>query len=288
METIYGTSLGLDIPKLKCKKIDTAVADDEVECERYDAFAREKRNPSTLVDINQYILDIINASVDFFIQYHSISDDGHGHGDGDINSLLRILLELKKIIFSFTGSEFTLLFDTFTKTMKQRYFDSIPPDFDVVSNMGRLNMIVENIKPLKTRQKLTNLYLLVLSYKILSMSGILGINILDIEDIIKNEKDRKNEQREQSFILHFLPKDLELVCFQDVEFFFLREMNAVIFQKINALVPPSSYGGSKCIIKKHNKSIKNKHKCKNKYNFKNTYKRNLNRNRRHKSYKKYK
>ena len=262
METIYGTSIGLDIPRLKCKRSDTPITHDEVECNREDAFAREQRDPSMAININQYILDVINASVDFFIQYNNISLD-----DRDVNLYLQNLLNLKKIIFSFTGVEykatFTLLFDMFTKTKKRSFLDNISPEFNIVLNMGRLDMVLQNIKPLNLRQKLTNLYLLVLSYKILSMSGILGIDIRDIEDIIKNEKKRKTEKQEQSFILQFLPKDVELPCFQDVEFFFLREMNAVIFQKINALVPLESDqgGGSKRIIlKKHNKSRKNKYK----------------------------
>lgn len=262
METIYGTSLGLDIPRLKCKRSDIPIVRDEVECNREDAFAREHRDPSIFVDINQYILDMINASVDFFVQYNNASLD-----DRDLNLYLQTLLDLKKIIFSFTGLEykatFTSLFDMFTKTKKRSFLDHINPEFNVVLNMGRVNMVLQNIKPLNLRQKLTNLYLLVLSYKILSMSGILGIDIMDIEDVIKNEKKRKTEKQEQSFILQFLPKDVELLCFQDVEFFFLREMNTVIFQKINALVPPESDrgGGSKrSIFKKHNKSRKNKSK----------------------------
>ena len=43
VETMYGTSLGLDIPKLKCKvsEPDTPITLDEVECNSDHAFARE-------------------------------------------------------------------------------------------------------------------------------------------------------------------------------------------------------------------------------------------------------
>lgn len=282
IETIYGTSVGLEIPNLKCNtsEIALALADGEVDCNREDAFAREKRDPSRFVDTSEYILDIINASVDFFVQYYSISIHDSGIYSGLI---LKTLLELKKIIFSLIGVEnkniFAPLFDEFTKTKKQFSFDHINSDFNIVLNMGRRDMTVQVIRNIKIRQKISNLCLLALSYKVLSMSGILGIHIHDIEYVIKNEKKRQHEQ-EQSFILQFLPKDSEFSFFQYIELFFLRsEMNGFIFQKVKSLIPPESDGGSKrVVVKKNNKHRTNKYK----YKYNNKHKMNARKSRKRK------
>jgi hypothetical protein len=256
IETIYGTSVGLEIPNLKCNRseIALALADGEVDCNREDAFAREKRDPSRFVDTSEYILDIINASVDFFVQYYSISI----HDSGIYSGLILRCVENKNI--------FAPLFDEFTKKKKQFSFDHINSDFNIVLNMGRRDMTVQVIRNIKIRQKISNLCLLALSYKVLSMSGILGIHIHDIEYVIKNEKKRQHEQ-EQSFILQFLPKDSEFSFFQYIELFFLRsEMNGFIFQKVKSLIPPESDGGSKrVVVKKNNKHRTNKYKYNNKH-----------------------
>ena len=106
------------------------------------------------------------------------------------------------------------------------------------------------------KQKSTNLFLLGLSYKVLSLSGLLGIQIKDISDIIRAEKKRESSGK-QSFILQFLPYDKEIKCFEKVDLFLLEKMNTIIFQQVSRLAVA---GGSKS---RKNKSRKNKKKGRN-------------------------
>ena len=107
--------------------------------------------------------------------------------------------------------------------------------------------------PIRMKQKQMNLFLLGLSYKVLSMSGILDVGIYDMRYIIEKEKSRRN-----SFILQFLPVDNELPCFETVELCLLKygNCNSEIYRKIMALVPQSPGGGgsrSRNIRNKKNK-----------------------------------
>ena len=97
-----------------------------------------------------------------------------------------------------------------------------------------------------------NLFLLGLSYKVLSMSGILDISIDDMRNIIEKEKSRRN-----SFILQFLPVDNELPCFETVELCLLQHGNSEIYRKIMELVVP---GGSRSRNIRNNKTKNNKNK----------------------------
>lgn len=233
-ETIYGKSLRLDIPALTCG---------EVDCYQKNIFT----SPGHEMDANTYILRLINCFVDFFIQYQTIDDE-----PTEID--LTKLLELKKIIFSLCV-ESTHARDFFV-ALKEDCNLKIKDEFQVVQNVGDPDLsfmkTVINVKP---KQRSTNLFILGLSYKVLFVSGSLGIQIKDISDIIQNEKQREIGKK-QSFILQFLPFGKEITCFQRAEFFFLDNMNSIIFQRISSL----SGGASKHVLKKYNKSRKNKYK----------------------------
>ena len=233
-ETIYGKCLRLDIPRLTCN---------EVDCTQKNIFTP----PDHEVDANKYILHIINCFVDFFIQYQTIDDE-------PIEFDITKLLELKKIIFSLCV-ESTWVEDFFN-ALKENCINKIKHEFQVVQNVGDPDSLrMQTIQNVKPKQRSTNFFLLCLSYKVLSMSGLLGIQIKDISDIIRNEKQRESGGK-QSFILQFLPFDKEITCFQRAEFFFIDRMNSVIFRRISSL----SAGGSKCVLKIFDRSIKNKHK----------------------------
>lgn len=252
-ETIFGKSLRLDIPILTCS---------EVDCTKKNIFTPP---PNHEVDANKYILYIINCFVDFFIQYQSIDDD-----DEPIEIDITKLLELKKIIFSFCLVDGdvdveTKYFEKFFATFQEKYsacIVSIKNRFRIVQNVGfpeLSSMETFENKPtsfLWFKKKAINLFLVGLSYKVLSMSGSLGIQIKDISDIIRNEKQREKDGK-QSFILQFLPGGKELRCFEKVELFFLEQMNSIIFQRISSLL---GGGSSKRVLKKYNKSRKIKYK----------------------------
>ena len=237
-ETIFGKSLRLDIPILTCSDVD---------CTKKNIFTP----PGHEVDANKYILHLINCFVDFFIQYQTIDDE-------PIEIDITRLLELKKMIFSLCVE--STWGEDFFNALKENCINKIKDEFKVVQNVGDPDALrIQNIQNVKPKQRSTNFFILGLSYKVLSMSGSLGIQIKDISDVIQNEKQRESEGK-QSFILQFLPFSKEITCFQRAEIFFLDRVNSIIFQKISSL----SAGGSKRILKKYNKSRKNKHKNKHK------------------------
>ena len=94
-------------------------------------------------------------------------------------------------MYSFTiehKDKYRSTIDFLTKEkIEKNYADKIKRNFDMVSNMGRGNMEL-HVQPIGKFQKIVNLYLLVLSYSVLSFGGILGFDIIDIGDIIKEEK----------------------------------------------------------------------------------------------------
>ena len=76
MNTNYGLSLGLYIPKLVCN-ISGVVVNGVVygvDCNKPNIFGKMEDNPADLVGANQLILLMINAFVDFFIQYYNIGE----------------------------------------------------------------------------------------------------------------------------------------------------------------------------------------------------------------------
>jgi len=233
-ETIYGKSLGLNIPRLTCSDVD---------CTQKNIFTP----PDHEVDANKYILHLISCFVDFFIQYQTIDDE-------PIEFDITKLLELKKMIFSLCV-ESTCVEDFFN-ALKENCINKIKHEFQVIQNVGDPDALrMQTIQNVKPKQRSTNFFLLGLSYKVLSMSGSLGIQIKDISDIIQSEKQRESSGK-QSFILQFLPFGKEITCFQRAEFFFMDRLNSIIFRRISSL----SVGGSKRVLKISNKSIKNKHK----------------------------
>ena len=156
--------------------------------------------------------------------------------------------------------------EDFFNALKESCIIKIKNEFKVVQNVGDPGAShIQNIQNVKPKQRSTNFFLLCLSYKVLSMSGSLGIQIKDISDVIQDEKQRESDGK-QSFILQFLPFGKEITCFQRAEIFLLDRMNSIIFQKISSL----SSGGSKRVLKKYNKSRKNK--LKYKINNMNSYK----------------
>lgn len=258
IETVYGTSLDLDIPALKCKG-GAELGEDEVDCLQTAEYP----------DNNKYHVNIINSFIDFFVQYHNYTVDDTISDDGkNIGKYLQNVLQLKKIMYSFTieyKDKYRSTIDFLTKEKTEKnYADKIKRSFDMVSNMGRGNMEV-HVQALGKFQKIVNLYLLVLSYSVLSFGGILGFDIIDIVDIIKEEKKRELDGK-QSFILQFLPKNAEVSCFQTIQFFFTaNDTNQIIIQKMNRIAERHDAGGSKRFQKKYNKSRKNKYKRRNKY-----------------------
>jgi hypothetical protein len=245
MNTDYGISLGLDIPQLVCIEEHGAVANGVV-CNKPNIFGKAQDNPADLVIANKLILLMINAFVDFFIQYYNM----------DETTNLQAILDLKKIIFSFTESS-TLAFD---QTLLYKFRNvcridvgSIRDEITIPARVG-FNRGSHVIGQLHMKQKQMNLFLLGLSYKVLSMSGILDISIDDMRNIIEKEKSRRN-----SFILQFLPVDNELPCFETVELCLLQHGNSEIYRKIMALVVPGG-GGSRNRNIRNNKNKNNKNK----------------------------
>jgi len=250
-ETIYGKSLGLKIPRLTCSHVD---------CKIRNAFITE-RPEDDVINANKYIVNMINCFVDFFIQYQTIDDE-------PVEFVMQTLLELKKTIFSFclVGNYFDKFFARFQERFPS-FIIRIQNRFEITKNVG-MDETFEFEGASKSflwfKRKATNLFLLGLSYKILSMSSSLGINIKDmIGDIIPNEIKREKEgEGNQSFILQFLPRNKELKCFKEVEDFFLEQMNSVVFQKITAVAAEVAVaeetGGSKRLQKYHTRSRKHK------------------------------
>jgi hypothetical protein len=275
-ETIYGKSLGLNIPILTC---------DNVGADIRNVFIRPQDN---VYNANVYLINMINCFVDFFIQYQTIEDE-------PLEFSMQTLLDLKKAIFSFclVNTE-TNYFESFFSIFQERFnacIIMINNRFNITQNIGAptaSSMELEGKKEsfLWFKRKAANLFLLGLSYKFLSMSSSLGIHIKDMtadtDNIIETEK-----KRQQSFILQFLPrgeprgeKNRELKCFKKVDFFFFEQMNSVVFEKILVLAAAeqaaeqakaqqtveqaqADAGGSKRV---NNKSRKNKYK--HKYNHK--------------------
>jgi len=272
-ETVYGKSLGLDIPRLTCDH-------DQVNCADQNIFLGSRSatsgtaapSPEVVIRTNRYILSMINCFVDFFIQYQTVDDE-------PLDANMQTLLELKKIIFSLCLSgEPSNYFQQFFALFQDRYgacIMTIQNKFEIIQNVGvpdlSMRETFEN-KPTSfvwLKQKSMNLFLLGLSYKVLSLSGSLGIQIKDISDVIRAEKKRESGGQ-KSFILQFLPYDKEVKCFEKVDLFLLEKMNSVIFQKISDLEKRESGGSSKRVkklkyIMKSKKTKKNKsHKKSNK------------------------
>ena len=245
-ETIYGNSLSLDIPRVTCGDVD---------CTKVNMFTpKDKGVAVDIVTANESILHLINCFVDFFIQYQT--DQTEEYFEPNLQTK-----ELKEIIFLLCVESTCI--EAFSKELR----DCITPrsEFEIVQDVGNPVLRPTRIQTVNPTQKSTILFILVLSYKVLSFSGSLGIRIKDISDIIQSEKQREQaeKQREQegkkSFILQFLSPGNEINCFQKAELFFMKNMNSTIFQKISSL----SRGGSK---RGNNKSRKNKYK--RKYNHK--------------------
>jgi hypothetical protein len=258
VETIYGKSLRLNIPRLTC---------DQTNCVEQNIFLASRSSSAppaseaVIRHTNNYILSMINCFVDFFIQYQTVDDEPIDTTD----AVMQTLFELKKIIFSLCLSgEPSNYFQQFFAMFQDKYgacIMTIKNKFEIVQDVGVPDLTrketFEN-KPTSfvwLKQKSTNLFLLGLSYKVLSLSGLHGIQIKDISDIIRAEKKRESGGK-QSFILQFLPYDKEVKCFEKVDLFFLENMNSIIFQKVSRLAGVD--GGSKCIKIKYNKSQKNK------------------------------
>jgi hypothetical protein len=250
-ETIYGKSLGLNIPRLTCDNLGA-------DCNTRNVFIRSQDN---VHNANVYLIDMINCFVDFFIQYQTIEDE-------PLEFSLQTLLDLKKAIFSFclVNTE-TNYFESFFSRFQERFnacIIMINNRFKITQNIGAPTASsMETLEGTKEsflwfKRKAANLFLLGLSYKFLSMSRSLGIHIKDMtadtDNIINTEK-----KRQQSFILQFLPENKELQCFKKVDFFFFERMNSVVFEKILVLAEQAEAdadaGGSKRV---HNKSRKNK------------------------------
>lgn len=244
MNTNYGISLGLDIPQLMCNR---GVVVNGVDCNKPNIFGKLQDNPADLVSANQVILLMINAFVDFFIQYYNMG----------VTTNIQVILDVKKIIFSFTEPS-ALAFDQ-TLLYKFRHvcridIGNIRDEITIPVRVGFDGIGINNF-PIRMKQKQMNLFLLGLSYKVLSMSGILDIDIDDMRNIIEKEKSRRN-----SFILQFLPLDNELPCFETVELCLLKygNCNSEIYQKIMALVVPGG-GRSRSRNNKNNKNKNSKH-----------------------------
>ena len=181
---------------------------------------------------------------DFFIQYYNM----------DETTNLQAILDLKKIIFSFTEPS------ELTQTLLYKFRNVRGINIDIVNIRNEITIparvgfdgVNHVIGHLHRKQKQMNLFLLGLSYKVLSMSGRLDISIDDMCNIIEKEKSIRN-----SFILQFLPVGNELPCFGKVELCLLQHGNSEIYRKIMALVPQSP-GGSRS-----RKNTKNKNKNRN-------------------------
>ena len=249
-ETIYGNSLRLNIPRVTCRDVD---------CTKENIFTPRDVAVDLIIAANESILHLINCFVDFFIQYQTDQTEEYFEPN------LQTLKELKKIIFLLCVES------TCIEAFSQILRDCITPrnEFKIIQNVGNpessLTQDIQNVEP---KQRSTILFILVLSYNVLSFSGSLGIRIKDISDIIQSENQRKLEGK-QSFILQFLPPGKETNCFQKAYDFVFKEGKIIptIFQKISSLSRVGAdSGGSKRVLKKYNKSRKNKYK--HKYNHK--------------------
>ena len=220
-----------------------------VECNKPNIFGKAQDNPADLVGANQVILLMINAFVDFFIQYYNM----------DETTNIQVILDLKKIIFSFTEPSSALLALDQTLLYKFRHVCRIDVGRirDEITIPARVGVNGNNhvIGQLRVKQKQMNLFLLGLSYKVLSMSGILDIGINDIRNIIEKEKSKQKN----SFILQFLPLDNELPCFETIELCLLQHGNSEIYRKIMALVTQSA-GRSRSRNIRNNNTKNNKNK----------------------------
>jgi hypothetical protein len=247
MNTGYGISLGLDIPQLVCNRdVHGVIVANGVDCDKPNIFGKSQDNPADLVGANKLILLMINAFVDFFIQYYNMDEITN----------VQVILNLKKLIFSFTEPSELALDQTLLYKFRRVCRIDIGKIRDEITIPARVGVDGVNnhvIDRLRMKQKQMNLFLLGLSYKVLSMSGILDISIDDMRDIIEKEKGRQN-----SFILQFLPLDNELPCFETVELCLLQHGNSEIYRKIMALVPQSP-GGSRIKHNKNNKTKNSKH-----------------------------
>jgi hypothetical protein len=281
--TIYGNSLRLNIPRLTC---------DQTNCGEQNIFlaSRYSSTPASeavIRDTHRYILSMINCFVDFFIQYQTINNQ---FDTTDVVGMRMIfdttdvgmqkILELKKIIFSLCllnaadlAADLQNNFQIFFEMFKEKYgkcIIQIKNNFEFVQDVGIPDLTTrETIEGDQTesdykwfRQKSMNLFLLGLSYKVLFLSGPLGIQIKHINQIIRDEKTRESSGK-RSFILQFLPYGIEEICFKEVDDFFLNKMNSIIFQKISELAGVD--GGSKCLNIKYNKKSKKNKSRKFKY-----------------------
>ena len=250
-ETIYGNSLRLNIPRVTCGDVD---------CEKVNMFVvfTTREEAVDIVAANESTLQYINCFMDFFIQYQTDQIEESFKLD------LRQLKELKKIIFSLCVESTCI--KAFFEILNDCNCITPRKEFEIVQDLGNPVSRPTRIQIVKPTQKSTILFILVLSYNILSFSGPLGIRIKEMRDIIQSEKQREQEGK-KSFILQFLPVDNEINCFRKAELFFMTNMNRTIYQKILSLSGvDTDSGGSKRVLKKYNKSRKNKYK--RKYNHK--------------------
>jgi len=246
MNTNYGISLGLlDIPQLACNidehGVVVANVANGVDCNKPNIFGKYQNDPANLIVANNLIVSMINAFVDFFIQYYNTDETN-----------LQAILDLKKIIFSFTEpSELTQTLLYKFRNVCRIDVGRVRDEITIPARVG-VDGVNHVIGHLHRKQKQMNLFLLGLSYKVLSMSGILDISIDDMRNIIEKEKSRRN-----SFILQFLPVDNELPCFETVELCLLQHGNSEIYRKIMALVPPSPGGSKRRNIRNNKNTNKN-------------------------------
>lgn len=248
MNTNYGISLGLDIPQLVCNRdVHGVIVANGANCNKPNIVGKVKDEPTDLIGANQVILLMINAFVDFFIQYYNNMGE---------TTNIQAILDLKKIIFSFTEPSALALDQTLLYKFRHVCRIDVGRISDEITIPARVGINGNNhvIGQLRMKQKQMNLFLLGLSYKVLSMSGILDIMIYDMRDIIEKEKSKQN-----SFILQFLPLDNELPCFTTVELCLLEHGNGEIYRKIMALVTQSA-GRSRSRNIRNNNTKNNKNK----------------------------
>lgn len=110
-------------------------------------------------------------------------------------------------------------------------------------------------------QKFEIFYLLFLSFHILSMSDFffeIQIHIQDLDEIIRQEFQR---EKQNSFILQFLPYNPIIINIIKSHLLTFFMTNSICMQALRELqlADASERGGSKRILKKYNKSRKNKH-----------------------------
>ena len=260
-ETIYGTSLGLNIPRVTCRDVD---------CAKENIFTPRDVAVDLIIADNESILHLINCFVDFFIQYQT------DQTEESFEPKLQTLKELKKIIFLLCVESTCI--KAFSQILSD--CDCITPisEFEIVQDVGNPVSRSTRIQTVSPTQKSTIFFILVLSYNVLSFSGSLGIRIKDISDIIQSEKQREQEGKQKeweekiSFILQFLPLGNEITCFKKAADFFFKEgkINSTMIKQIFSLSGvDTDSGGSKRVLKKYNKSRKNKYKNKYKKSRKN-------------------